>query len=285
MLCLLAIYQPAWLSTRYFEKRSRNRIFLSTPQRGCNFYGDRSHILERLHEEACDLCIVIPLPFLPVYINFSSCGASGGRDPAHVDSARRLATAMHRAGMKLVYGGGTTGLMGEVARTLVSLSGPSAVHGIIPQALVKYEQDCDTTDTTKHLLDERVYGKTTVVRDMHTRKRMMAREVVEGGPGGGFVALSGGYGTLEELMEITTWNQLGIHDRPIVFFNVKNFWTKIIHWTADAVEQGFIKPENACIIVEAKTEDEVLLALKNYQIAKGRFKLSWPDECDGQVGS
>src|SRR5438876_11878812 len=99
-----------------------------------------------------------------------------------------------------VYGGGTVGLMGELAKTLVSLSGPDSVRGIIPDALVKYERDHTYQSTNGDNLqvpEERVYGRTTVVRDMHTRKQLMAREVIEGGPGSGFIGLSGGYGTLE----------------------------------------------------------------------------------------
>lgn len=97
-----------------------------------------------------------------------------------------------------VYGGGTVGLMGELAKTLVSLAGLDAVHGIIPSALVKFERD----DTYRSLSssfsssgektpvpDEATYGRTTIVKDMHTRKRMMAEEVFRGGPGSGFVAL------------------------------------------------------------------------------------------------
>ena len=94
--------------------------------------------------------------------------------------------------------------MGEVARTLVSLSGPDSVHGVIPSALMEYEQAGHGGQTKPaKVIDEKLYGRTTVVKDMHTRKQLMAREVIEGGPGSGFVALSGGYGTLEELMEIT----------------------------------------------------------------------------------
>lgn len=103
--------------------------------------------------------------------------------------------------------------MGEVARAMVSLSGPGAVHGIIPGPLLQYE-------ASGGVPEEGVYGRTTVVPDMHARKHMMAREVMEGGPGGGFVALSGGYGTLEEVMEVTTWGQLNIHTRGICLLNV-----------------------------------------------------------------
>ncbi len=195
-----------------------------------------------------------------------------------MEAARALATALHKANTKLVYGGGTVGLMGEVARTLVSLSGPSAVHGIIPEPLVKYEQMHDPDDPTSHRIDSSVYGKTTVVKDMHTRKQMMAQEVIEGGPGGGFVALSGGYGTFEELMEVTTWNQLGIHAMPVVVFNVDNYWTGLIEWVKKAVSSGFIAQSNAGILSEALNAEEVMTRLTEYKNAPGRFNLTWAEQ-------
>jgi uncharacterized protein (TIGR00730 family) len=203
------------------------------------------------------------------------CGASSGTSPAHLEAARALARALHAANVKLVYGGGTVGLMGEVARTLVSLAGPASVHGIIPAPLVEYEQNHDPADPLSHKIDEAVYGKTTVVKDMHTRKQMMAHEVVAGGAGGGFVALSGGYGTLEELMEVTTWNQLGIHDMPVVVYNVDGYWTGLLDWVKKGVTSGFIAPTNAGILVEALSADEVLTCLRDYTNAEGRFNLTW----------
>lgn len=197
----------------------------------------------------------------------------------HMAAARALATALHKAGINLVYGGGTVGLMGEVARTLVSLSGPSSVHGIIPRALTALEQSpsFDPENPASHI-DASVYGRTTVVEDMHTRKQMMAREVIAGGPGGGFVALSGGYGTFEELMEVTTWNQLGIHSMPVVIMNVDGYWTGLIEWVKNAVRSGFISPGNAGILVEALDAEEVIKCLGEYQNAPGRFNLTWDEQ-------
>lgn len=136
-----------------------------------------------------------------------------------METARALAHEFHANNVQLVYGGGTKGLMGELARTLVTLSGPQAVHGVIPRALVKVEPGYDqsqnnttnTTTQTKSKTHERVlndpmsaasmaeesaYGTTTIVADMHTRKRLMATKVLEGGPGSGFVSLAGGLGQL-----------------------------------------------------------------------------------------
>jgi len=165
--------------------------------------------------------------------------------------------------------------MGELARTFVSLSGPQAVHGIIPEALIQYEQDGGSSTDVKNTIDEKIFGRTTVVPDMHMRKQLMAKSVIEGGPGSGFVALSGGYGTLEELMEMITWNQLGIHDKGVVIFNVEGYYDGLIQWVKTAVTAGFIAPGNAGILVEALDAEEVVRQLKEYTVAEGRYKLDW----------
>ncbi|CZR60171.1 related to Rossmann fold nucleotide-binding protein [Phialocephala subalpina] len=208
------------------------------------------------------------------------CGASPGKSPAHMEAARSLAHAFHKNNISLVYGGGTVGLMGEVAKTLVSLSGPTSVHGVIPAPLVKYERGPDSTITNdpSFLPDYNVYGGTTVVKDMHTRKQMMAQEVLAGGEGSGFIALSGGYGTLEELMEVVTWNQLGIHNRGVVVYNVEGYWDGLINWVKGSVTAGFVGELNEGIIREAKTAEECVEGLKTYQNAEGRFKLEWGNE-------
>lgn len=211
------------------------------------------------------------------------CGASPGKSPAHLEAARALAKAMHEHNISLVYGGGTVGIMGELARTLVSLSGPESVHGIIPTPLIKYERqgwDGSKDDGEKGLPvpDYEVYGRTTVVADMHTRKHKMAQEVLTGGKGSGFIALSGGYGTLEELMEVVTWNQLGIHTRGVAVLNIEGYWDGLLQWVRKAVEAGFVGEGAKGIIVEAKTAEEVIQALKDYKLSEGRFKLEWGKE-------
>jgi uncharacterized protein (TIGR00730 family) len=200
-------------------------------------------------------------------------------------AARDLAKVFHDNDISLVYGGGTVGLMGEVAKTLVSLSGPESVHGIIPEPLVKYERSdiASTTpnnafkpDTSGKLLPTyEMYGNTTVVKDMHTRKQMMAQEVLRGGPGSGFIALSGGYGTLEELMEVVTWNQLGIHNRGVVVYNVEGYWDGLLGWIRGSVEAGFVGEGNSGIVKEGKTAEDCVQELREYKVAEGRFNLSW----------
>jgi predicted Rossmann-fold nucleotide-binding protein len=178
--------------------------------------------------------------------------------------------------------------MGEVARTLVSLSGPDSVHGVIPEPLVKYERSDIPSTTPSHAFTKaadgrllpayEMYGKTTVVKDMHTRKQMMAQEVLAGGPGSGFIALSGGYGTLEELMEVVTWNQLGIHNRGVVLYNVEGYWDGLLTWINGSVEAGFVGEGNKSIVKEARDAEGCVKELREYKVATGRFKLSWGNE-------
>ena len=161
--------------------------------------------------------------------------------------------------------------MGEVARTLVALSGPSAVHGIIPQALLKHEQTTDAQNEEKYKL----FGQMTVVENMHERKKQMADRVYAGGPGSGFVALSGGFGTMEEVMEVTTWNQLGMHGRGIVLYSVDGFYDGLLQWIETAMGAGFITPANAGIMKHATTGEEVMELLAEYEPSKDRLALSW----------
>ena len=166
--------------------------------------------------------------------------------------------------------------MGELARTLVSLSGPESVHGVIPEALVRFEQEGREGKTDlKSAIDEAIFGRTTVVADMHSRKNLMAKKVMEGGPGSGFVALSGGFGTMEELMEVVTWNQLGIHGCGIVVFNVEGYYDGLIAWIRTAVSSGFISGGNAGILVEALSAEECIGCLQEYRVSEERMKLDW----------
>ncbi|KAJ0117059.1 lysine decarboxylase family protein [Diaporthe amygdali] len=215
------------------------------------------------------------------------CGASPGNKPEHMESARQLARVMAAHNIGLVYGGGTVGLMGEIARTLVSLTGPDSVHGIIPEPLVKFERDPTYTSFATNgsstgaklaIPEETVFGRTTIVPDMHTRKRLMAQEVAAGGPGSGFIALPGGYGTLEELLEAATWNQLGIQSLGICLLNVNGFYDGLLGWVEKSVEEGFIRPGNASIMVSANTPEDAIQALREYKVSESQFKLQWGNE-------
>ncbi|KAL9082093.1 MAG: hypothetical protein Q9159_006720 [Coniocarpon cinnabarinum] len=211
-----------------------------------------------------------------------TCGASNGKRPAYLDAARSLAEIMHRHNIKLVYGGGTLGMMGEVAKTLVALSGPDSVHGIIPEALLPVEASLSKPDSEAkappspasgkyNVPDSSEFGKTTVVQSMHERKTLMAKEVYEGGPGSAFVALPGGFGTVEEFFEMTTWNQLGIHDRPVIYFNVAGYWNKMMEWIQESVNAGFIVENNAGIVRSATDAEGVIRAIQEYEPSTSRL--------------
>ncbi|PYH44686.1 LOG family protein [Aspergillus saccharolyticus JOP 1030-1] len=228
------------------------------------------------------------------------CGSQPGNSPAHLEAARSLAQQFHAHNVQLVYGGGTVGIMGELSRTLVALSGPKAVHGIIPRALVEVEEGYKTpatpasssnqtpdpaagkaperTSAGGDSIEETEYGTVTIVPDMHTRKRLMAQKVLEGGPGSGFVALAGGFGTMEELMEVTTWNQLGIHKAGVVLLNINGYWDGVLQWVQTAVQQGFVSAENAKILAEARKTEDVLRMLREYRISNDRMALDWGQE-------
>ncbi|KAI0124333.1 hypothetical protein BJ170DRAFT_598641 [Xylariales sp. AK1849] len=207
------------------------------------------------------------------------CGSAAGKNPAHIEAARALGKVMAANDISLVYGGGTVGLMGEVAKTIVSISGPDSVHGIIPEVLVKYERDSTYSGKADkdgfHVPEQEVYGKTTVVKDMHTRKQMMAQEVLEGAPGSGFMALSGGYGTMEELLETATWNQLGIHNKGVCILNVNGFYDGLLGWVKKSVEEGFVKEANADILVTATDAEGAVRALRDYKVSQSRYNLTW----------
>lgn len=222
-----------------------------------------------------------------VSLTNSSCGASSGNSAAHLAAARALAETLHKHNYRLVYGGGTKGVMGTVGGTLASLAGPDAVHGIIPGALVDNEahqpsqgstsqaQSQKAPEATASEISENKFGKTTVVSSMHERKELMAREVSEGGPGSGFVGLSGGYGTMEEVMEMVTWNQLGIHNNPVVLLNVEGYWDALLEWVQHANKTGFITAQNVQILKSADTAGTVIETLKSYEPSEDRLKLAW----------
>lgn len=218
-----------------------------------------------------------------------------------MQAAKDLARIFHEQNVHLVYGGGTKGIMGQIARELVALSGPQAVHGIIPKALVKIEPGYNQQDDNNNKVDktqegtgkthERVvradkrteiieaeFGVTTIVPDMHTRKRLMATKVMEGGPGSGFVTLAGGFGTIEEVMEMTTWNQLGIHKVGIVLLNLNGYWDGVLEWIKNAAKEGFISGANSEILVSVSDVNDVLPKLKDYKASVDRFQLTWGEE-------
>ncbi|MGN6469840.1 MAG: TIGR00730 family Rossman fold protein [Rhizobiaceae bacterium] len=151
------------------------------------------------------------------------CGSSPGRNPLYVEAARTLGQAMAEAGLRLVYGGGGKGIMGAVAASVSAAGG--TVVGIIPRFLINKE----ATDAALARLDELV-----VTEDMHARKHRMFEE------SDAFVALPGGIGTLEEIVEIMTWAQLGRHCKPIVLANIGGFWSPLMKLLDHMMAEGFL---------------------------------------------
>ncbi|KAF5535366.1 lysine decarboxylase [Fusarium mexicanum] len=200
-------------------------------------------------------------------------GSSSGNGPSHVQAAKALGVELHRNNITLIYGGGTTGIMGVVASTLVELSGPSSVHGIVPAALAKFEEEATGQITDQSHMSK--FGSRTVVRDMHTRKRVMIETVLNGAPGSGFVALSGGYGTMEELLEITTWYQLGIHNCGVCVLNVNGFYDGLLHWISKVSEKGFIGPKDANILKVASSAEGVVKCLEDKNLHSKSGSIEW----------
>lgn len=151
------------------------------------------------------------------------CGSSPGKGTAYLDAAHTLGRAMGRAGMRLVYGGGAKGIMGAVAQATAEAGG--SVMGIIPRFLMNRE----ASEAALARLDDVV-----VTENMHARKHRMFEE------SDAFVALPGGIGTLEEIVEIMTWAQLGRHRKPMVFGNVGGFWNPMMALMEHMKREGFL---------------------------------------------
>jgi hypothetical protein len=166
------------------------------------------------------------------------CGSGFGSHPAFVEEAAALGQAMAEEGISLVYGGGNVGLMGTVARSVLDHGG--YVTGIIPDFLKSREKMLDDVQ------------ETIVVSDMHTRKRLMFEKA------DAFVALPGGIGTLEELVEQMTWAQLGRHTKPILLLNTSGFWKPLLVLLTHMREQGFIRPGLELNYLVAERVEEVI---------------------------
>ena len=157
------------------------------------------------------------------------CGANAGVTPAYAQAARSMASALVDDNLALVYGGGNVGLMGVIADEVLRLGGE--VTGVIPHALVARE--VGHTGLTRQF----------IVKDMHERKAMMASL------SDGFIALPGGMGTLEELFEMLTWSQLGIHAKPVGLVNVDGFYDALVVFLGHAREQGFVQAKHASLLM------------------------------------
>ena len=176
-------------------------------------------------------------------------GASGGALPEYEAAAVALGRALARQGLKLVYGGGNIGLMGALAGACAAEGGE--VLGIIPKALASREVSGTTV------------GKCVVVNNMHERKKMMADEA------DAFVALPGGFGTVDELQEAICWNQLGVHSKPVGVLDVAGFYKPLLAFYDHLVSQGFVKPEQRACVVSASDAESLLALLLGHELPKG----------------
>jgi uncharacterized protein (TIGR00730 family) len=166
------------------------------------------------------------------------CGSNAGSQPAFAATAARLGSAMASRGIGLVYGGGNVGLMGVVADAVLDAGGEAI--GVMPEFLVRAE----IAHTGLTALEP--------VASMHERKARMA-DLADG-----FIALPGGYGTLDELAEALTWTQLGLQEKPVVLLDVADFWMPLVELFDRAVACGFVRPAHRMLAQRALTVDAAI---------------------------
>ncbi len=183
------------------------------------------------------------------------CGSNAGRNPAYAALARKLGERLAAEGLTLVYGGGNVGLMGVVADAV--LAGGGEVIGVIPQQLVDWE------------VAHRGLTRQEVVDSMHTRKARMF-ELADA-----FVALPGGFGTMEEIFEMLTWRQLGIGDKPCAFLDADGFYAPLIGMIDRMVEERFLHPDQRADLWHGDDIDAMLEWMRGYQPGQAS---KWIDE-------
>ena len=171
------------------------------------------------------------------------CGSQTGRNPAYVEAARNLGTALARRGITLVYGAGGIGLMGVVADAV--LAGGGQAVGVIPEKL-------ESLEVAHSGLTEKV-----VTADMFRRKRIMLDRA------DGFVILPGGYGTLDEFFEVLTWKQLGLLDKPIVVLDSEGYWEPLLDLLDRVSAEGFAPPATSGLATMVRSTEELFRVLDN----------------------
>ncbi len=180
------------------------------------------------------------------------CGSSSGNSDQYLQAANTLGKMIGIHGLDLVYGGGDTGLMGAVAKS--AMENGAHVTGIIPKFLVERERP----DTDFNLL-----GEAIVTDDMHERKHKMFERA------DAFVTLPGGIGTLEEIVEIMTWAQLGRHSKPMVLANIDNFWSPLQALLAHMKDAGFLHSADLIKPLVIDNAEEIVPALEQAFIQQG----------------
>ena len=178
------------------------------------------------------------------------CASSKGTRPEYLEAARHLGAGLGERGMGLVYGGASVGLMGALADAALAAGAP--VVGVLPSVLESRE------------IAHRGLTELHFVSTMHERKARMAERATA------FVALPGGYGTLDEFLEILTWAQLGIHAKPCLLVNVLGFYDQLLAFLDHAVQAGFLKPHNRALIEVVDSVESALDRLRPHLEEPGR---------------
>ncbi len=173
------------------------------------------------------------------------CGSSSGSRPEYRTAAENLGVAMVKRNIGLVYGGGNVGLMGIIADAVLKAGGEAV--GVIPENLVARE------------VGHKGLTKLHVVRSMHERKALMA-DLSDA-----FIAMPGGFGTLEEFCEVLTWSQLGLHAKPCGILNILDFYTPLLRMFDHAVNEQFLKPENRALVLSRESAAALLQALEEWR--------------------
>ena len=181
------------------------------------------------------------------------CGSGLGNNPVHAEAARLLGTAMAESGVRLIYGGGSVGLMGTVARSVLEAGG--MVTGIIPEFLRSRERPM--AELTELIVTE----------NMHARKMLMFERA------DAFVALAGGVGTLEELVEQMTWAQLGRHKKPVLLANIDGFWNPLIRLLDGMRREQFIRADLEVRCLVAERAEDILPMLNDAVAARSREEI------------
>ena len=176
------------------------------------------------------------------------CGSRSGNNPIYKEKAIALAKGLAEHNLGLVYGGASIGLMGQVADTVIEHGGEAV--GVIPEFMLDYEI-AHSTLTELH-----------VVKTMHERKAMMAERACA------FVALPGGLGTFEEILEVATWGQLNQHQKPMMLYNVNGFYDSLIAQLDHAVQEGFLPPQHRAKLIVCNSSKQIFSALNNLDCPK-----------------
>jgi uncharacterized protein (TIGR00730 family) len=176
------------------------------------------------------------------------CGSRSGNNPIYKEKAIALAKGLAEHNLGLVYGGASIGLMGQVADTVIEYGGEAV--GVIPEFMLDYEIAHNTL-TELH-----------IVKTMHERKAMMAERACA------FVALPGGLGTFEEILEVATWGQLNQHQKPMMLYNVNGFYDSLIAQLDHAVQEGFLPPQHRAKLIVCNSSKQIFSALNNLDCPK-----------------